>query len=154
MRRYWWFFVFAYLTLILFGTLFVHGRSALEWVYLLVPPGMIQEKLVYLLHNHHPVTFSRLLSFTDIFVNIFLFVPFGLVLARLLQPRVSWDIRIVLCLALGLGLLFSVSIEMLQAYVPQRVPSLSDILYNAAGSVFGCYLPYFWKNLKHHSRSA
>lgn len=145
MKKGWALLILGYVTLILLGTLAIQGRSVLEWVYAVVPPGALQEKLVYLLHNHHPVTFSRLLILTDTLFNIGLFLPVGLSLAVFLHTRVSWDIRGVLLFALGIGLVLSGSIELLQAYVPRRIPSLSDVVMNTGGTVFGCYLPYFMK---------
>jgi glycopeptide antibiotics resistance protein len=130
------------------GTLAVRGRSVLEWVHLLIPPGALQEKFVYVLQHHHPVVFARLLILTDTLINIMLFIPIGFVLYRIVSPRTKLPIQALLCLAFGLGLSSSLIIEMLQAYVPQRVPSVSDSIANAAGMVFGCYLPYFW----HHAR--
>ena len=148
MKSRWWVFLSLYIALIAIGTLAIRGRSALEWVYLLIPPGVLQERLVYLLQHHHPVTFSKIWYGFDIVVNIVLFIPIGLVLALFLQPRVSWDIRTLLVFALGIGVLLGLSIELLQTYVPQRIPSSSDVVMNAAGSVLGCYFPYFWKQCK------
>lgn len=144
MKKTWWIIGLAgYGALILFGTLAVRGHSMLEWVYALVPPGRVQDALVYRLHNHHPVTFSRLLALSDYVVNLGLFLPVGVAFAQLVRPRVSWDIRGLLLGALAVGLLVSGSIELLQGYVPQRVSSLSDVVMNTGGMVFGCYLPYF-----------
>jgi len=152
-KKRWWFIAAGYIALILFGTLVVRGRSALEWVYLLIPPGTLQEKLVYLLQNHHPLMFSRLLTLTDSIINIGLFLPVGLALALLLQSCVSWDIRGLLVCALGVGLVLSVGIELLQSYVPHRVPSAADVVMNTGGAVFGCYLPYFRKAYAQHNSS-
>ena len=153
MRKHWWLIAVGYITLILFGTLVVRGRSALEWVYLLIPPGTLQEKLIYVLQNHHPLTFSKLLTLVDSLVNIGLFLPLGLALALVLQSRVSWDIRGLLVCALGVGFVLSVGIELLQAYVPHRVPSSADVVMNTGGMVFGCYLPYFRKAYAQHNTS-
>jgi VanZ family protein len=146
----WWLFFCFYIALIMIGTLAIRGRSALEWVYLLLPPGGLQDALVYLLQHHHPVTFSRLLQLTDMIVNIFLFIPIGLAISFFIRPRVAWDIRSLLLLALSIGLLLSLGIELLQAYVPQRIPSASDVITNASGAVLGCYVPYFRKEWKKH----
>jgi len=143
-KKRWWLLILGYVVLILLGTLAVRGRSALEWVYFLVPVGPLQEKLVYLLQHHHPVVFARLLTLADTLINIILFMPIGLVFYRFLSPRTNLSIQVLLCLAFGLGVSSSLIIELLQAYVPQRVPSFSDSIANAAGTVFGCYLPYFW----------
>jgi glycopeptide antibiotics resistance protein len=147
-KKRWWILFLGYIVFMIAGTLAVRGHSALEWVYLLIPPGPLQEKLVYVLQHHHPVVFTRLLILTDTLINILLFMPIGFVFYRLVSPRTTLSIQALLCLAFGLGMSASLIIEMLQAYVPQRVPSVSDSIANAAGMVFGCYLPYFW----HHAR--
>ena len=150
MKSRWWLFLCLYVVLVVIGTLAIRGRSALEWVHLLVPPGGLQDTLVYLLRHHHPVTFSRLLQLTDILVNIFLFIPVGLAVSLSLRSRTRWDIRFLLLCALGIGLLLSLGIELLQAYVPERIPSASDVVTNTSGAVLGCYFPYFRKEWKKH----
>jgi VanZ family protein len=150
MKSRWWVFFCLYVVLIAIGTLAIRGRSALEWVHLLVPPGGLQDTLVYLLHHHHPVTFSRLLQLTDRLVNIFLFIPVGLAVSFFLGSRIRGDIRLLLLCALSIGLLLSLGIELLQTYVPERIPSASDVVTNTSGAVLGCYFPYFRREYRKH----
>jgi VanZ family protein len=63
--------------------------------------------------------------------------------------RISPDsVRIPLFVALFIGLILSIGIETFQYLVPRRIPSVSDIIANAGGSVFGCYILCFRKMYK------
>lgn len=130
------------------GTLVVQGRSMLEWVHLLIPPGKIRESLVYLLQHHHPVTFHRLLRFADVLVNMLLFFPLGLAIYWTFSQAFAKRIRKLLLLSLLVGLSLSIGIELLQFLAPSRVSGVSDVIANTGGAVFGCYSPYFWKHWK------
>jgi hypothetical protein len=75
-------------------------------------------------------------SVFDIVVNLLLFVPFGVGLAAVAQSRgVPRERAIPLILALGAA--FSLGLEVLQCWLPDRVPSLIDVAANSAGSAFG-----------------
>lgn len=63
--------------------------------------------------------------------NIVMFVPFGFFLALSL-PRWMWPWAIVL------GLAFTLLIEFLQAaFLPERFPTVSDLVANTAGALLG-----------------
>lgn len=76
------------------------------------------------------------LSIKDIPINLLIFIPFSFGVAGLLYqsgrpwPRVTW-ITVLIVLAL------STAIEVLQVYIPQRVPSFSDIITNGLSAVLG-----------------
>ena len=74
----------------------------------------------------------------DWILNICLFVPFGL--------AVGWNSRSPLKAILA-GLLLSTGVELAQAIVPGRDPSLSDIVFNTVGAALGAMIarrPYLW----------
>lgn len=149
MKKHWWilFLVFflIYLAVVIIGTLAVRGRSPLEWVHVLVPPGKLRELLVYPLQHHHPVTFAKLLNFADRIGNMLLFLPVGIGVFFVFHRFSPDSVRIPLIVALFLGLFLSIGIETFQYFVPKRIPSLSDIIANTAGAVFGCYVLSFRK---------
>ena len=64
----------------------------------------------------------------DLVANVLLFVPFGVALAAR-GRRVPW--------ALGAALALSVSVELLQNFVPGRSPVLRDVLANGSGAALG-----------------
>jgi glycopeptide antibiotics resistance protein len=136
----------------LFGTLGIRGRSGLEWVDLLVPSGKMHTWLVYLLHNHQPVIFDRLLNLADIVVNLSLFFPLGLVIGWIWPHRRAATIHPRLLFTIGLTLLISIPIEWAQAHVPNRVSDPGDVIANVGGAVCGCYLPYFWTQFRMYLR--
>lgn len=74
------------------------------------------------------LTRARLL---DLVLNVLYFLPLGWLLGR--ERRGAW-------LALGLGLLLSVGIEITQAYVPGRDSTWMDVVANTVGCVVGAWL--------------
>ena len=149
MKKHWCILVLIlfliYLAVVMIGTLAVQGRSPLEWVHVLVPPGKVRELLVYPLQHHHPVTFAKLLNFADRIGNMLLFLPLGMGIFFVFRRFSPDAVRIPLFVALFLGLFLSIGIETFQYLVPKRIPSLSDIIANTAGAVFGSYLLIFRK---------
>lgn len=140
----------VYLSLLLLGTLAVHGRSFQEWVQWLVPPGLIRTVLMFPLQHHHPVTFAKLLNIFDRMVNILLFLPIGAGIFLAFHRLFTYSVRCLLILALFFGCALSLGIEWYQARVPNRVPSASDVVANSAGAVFGCYLLCYRELLREH----
>ena len=144
MKKRWWILFLilflVYLAVVIIGTLAVQGRSLLEWVHLLVPSGKIRNILVYPLQHHHPVTFAKLLNFADRMGNFLLFFPLGIGVFFVFRRISPGSVRTPLIVALFLGLFLSIGIETFQYLVPKRIPSLSDIIANTAGAVFGCYI--------------
>lgn len=75
-------------------------------------------------------------GYNDRITNVLFFMPFGFMLASVVQPRprrIVWQ----LMLALGLGLCLTCLIETLQAFVSFRDPSFADVWSNTLGSVLG-----------------
>lgn len=77
-------------------------------------------------------------SLPDVLSNVGLFVPCGL-FAALAWPRVLTGAAY--CLAAIAGVLvFAAIVQGVQSFVPQRVPSLLDALWNVGGGVLGMLL--------------
>jgi VanZ family protein len=78
----------------------------------------------------------------DVMVNIVGYIPFGVLLALSMYPRVrgGWAIL----LAALAGILVSGAMETVQSYLPSRVPSNLDFLTNAAGCLAGACLGASW----------
>jgi glycopeptide antibiotics resistance protein len=74
----------------------------------------------------------------DMFNNVLLYVPFGFCVALLLEPR--WGRVTGIVVGTLLGAMLSLGLELLQASVAIRVPSLRDLSLNATGSLVGAVL--------------
>lgn len=132
----------VYFLLVLAGTVFMRGRSLQEWVIFLIPPGQIQELLLYPLQNHHPLTFSKLIVLGDIIANIFLFIPLGMIIFLVFDRIFLYPRKYVFFMALLAGAGFSIAIELVQYMVPNRIPSVFDVCANIAGALLGCSFFY------------
>ncbi len=151
LKKYWYLLLLVYFGFVIVGTMIVPGRSPFEWIHILVPPGRIRALLVYPLQHHHPVVFAQLFNFADTLMNIFLFFPLGIAIFLSFRTIFLDSIKKILIIALLLGAILSIGIEIFQSTVPNRIPSLSDVIANTGGTVFGCYLVYFrkeWKKIK------
>ncbi|MDH4310230.1 MAG: VanZ family protein [Gammaproteobacteria bacterium] len=74
----------------------------------------------------------------DMFNNVLLYVPFGFCVALLIEPR--WGRFTGIVAGTLLGATLSLGLELLQASVAIRVPSLRDLSLNATGSLLGAIL--------------
>ena len=83
------------------------------------------------LHSATAVTFRYSVNRFDVIANIFLFVPFGFLLALLSVP-----VRSVAMIA-GIGLRLSVRIERTQPFMAAHETSLTDLLTNSVGASIG-----------------
>jgi glycopeptide antibiotics resistance protein len=81
----------------------------------------------------------------DMFNNVLLYLPLGFCLVLVLEPRVGrpWGIA----LGASCGALLSLCIEITQASIPPRVPSLTDLSLNAAGTFIGALAGSTWHAL-------
>ena len=136
----------VYITLVLLGTLAVQGRSFFEWIHLVIPAGKFRDMLIYPLQHHHPATFTKFLIVADIIGNIFLFLPFGMVIFLVFRRNCWYSLKRLLFTALGIGMILSLAIEIFQYLVPKRIPSVSDIMANTIGTVLGCYILYLLRS--------
>lgn len=79
------------------------------------------------------------LSIKDVPLNLLIFVPFSFGLAGLLyQSGRSWPRVTGLTLLVVLAL--SLAIELLQVFIPERVPSLTDVATNGLSAILGVLL--------------
>lgn len=90
-------------------------------------------------------------SRADIFINVLAYIPLGLFLALWLRARLGLIGAIILAIAFGVALSFT--LEVLQSAQPSRVTSLLDWLTNSAGTVMGAVLaavfdPHFFAGRK------
>ncbi len=79
-------------------------------------------------------------DYSDIAVNIFGFVPFGLCFflhRRSLKPK-RWAVNALLVVLAGAAV--SLAIEIIQAWLPNRVSSTTDLLTNTTGTLLGVVL--------------
>ena len=86
------------------------------------------------------------LDLRDIFINITGFVPFGFCLCTFLRSQqITKGKAIVLTVIIG-GIT-SLTIELLQVYLPSRDSSLVDVIDNIIGTMLGSVLPVWWLRL-------
>jgi len=105
---------------------------------LIIPQHLPFEKRVL-----EPPEKAELLSFwlsKDIVVNIIGFIPFGFLVAAWLKMARRWDLGRSYAIVIGLGFLISLSIELLQVYMPVRSSSRVDLFCNTLGAVLGASL--------------
>ena len=80
----------------------------------------------------------RYFTVFDIVLNVLAYVPLGLLLVPALPT--AWKPGYVVIVAVLLGGLLSLSMEMLQHYLPTRVPSNVDLGCNTLGTLLGALL--------------
>jgi glycopeptide antibiotics resistance protein len=82
---------------------------------------------------------------SDMFNNVLLYVPLGFCLVLVAEPRAGrlWGI----VLGAVCGALLSLGIEVTQASITPRVPSLTDLSLNAAGALIGAVSGSIWHAL-------
>jgi VanZ family protein len=81
-------------------------------------------------------------SHSEMFNNVLLYLPFGFCGALLVEPRFGRSAGIVVATLAGTAL--STSMELLQASIPPRVTSLTDLSLNATGALAGAVLGSVW----------
>lgn len=74
-------------------------------------------------------------SRSDMLNNVLLYAPFGFCLALIVEPRFGRVAALAGALCAGAAL--SLSMELLQASIPPRVPSLTDLTLNGVGALGG-----------------
>ncbi len=76
----------------------------------------------------------------DILVNVLGFVPYGFCLALWLGRARGWSHRRGLLIAVALGALVSLAIELIQVWLPVRDSSLRDLVCNTGGTLLGALI--------------
>ena len=87
----------------------------------------------------------------DLSTNIFGFVPFGFVFVAYL----TWNrnVRHATIVTILCGAAISLTIEILQEYIPGRDSGLLDVLTNTSGTFLGALL-FEWAPIQHLTRTA
>lgn len=82
---------------------------------------------------------------SDLLNNVLLYVPLGFWLVLVLEPRLGrlWGVL----LGTAGGVLLSLAMEVTQASISPRVPSLTDLSLNAAGALIGAVGGSVWHAL-------
>jgi VanZ family protein len=82
---------------------------------------------------------TKLPQYSDFFLNVLLFVPFGIGLCAKVRKRggSQWTS---LLLSLILGATVSYVVELMQFYIPSRDSGWEDVISNTTGSVAGFFL--------------
>lgn len=80
----------------------------------------------------------RYYTYGDVFLNVLAYAPLGLLLTLMLRTR--FPAMGAATLAVLLGLTVSFGMEILQAWVPARVPSALDIFCNGVGALIGAWI--------------
>lgn len=119
--------------------LIVYG-SFYPWQF--VPKHLPGSAFEILLHSWHFGYWRFVLR--DAVVNICLYVPLGF--AGYFALRESPGPRAAFYVPVLLGMLLSISVEMLQLYTPHRDTSLVDVAANTLGSAVGVALGVFLQN--------
>jgi VanZ family protein len=73
----------------------------------------------------------------DAIINVVGFIPFSIFLVLWLIRSRQWQPRRAYLAAIGLGILVSLTIELLQIYLPSRESSQADLVCNGIGVVLG-----------------
>lgn len=104
---------------------------------LLVPRPFAPARRTFLIES--PTTFFRQhILVRDIVANVLLFLPLGYFFTAVVSQKRQRLIFTFLG-AVGIGCALSLTVETLQAFMPGRYSSLSDVLSNTAGTVFGVF---------------
>ncbi|WP_414578772.1 VanZ family protein [Anabaena sp. CCY 9402-a] len=92
------------------------------------------------------LSFNNFSPFQDQVNNILLFMPLGFSLARLLQNLKMKSLLQVLFVILG-SFSLSLTVEVLQIFLPSRMPTPADLLNNTLGGFFG-FICFYLGNKK------
>ncbi len=113
------------------GEDFTSGAKSMHPVALTVPGRFVPLEYA-ILHYVTPGAGGVM----DIILNIAAFVPFGFMLVTGLAQRGYSPSQLVVLALLSAGVL-STSLEVLQAFIPGRTSSITDVISNVAGAVPG-----------------
>jgi len=77
-------------------------------------------------------------SFSDSISNIFLFIPFGFLLAKILPKNLKYKGLIILTISF----IFAYLVQVVQLLTPDRIPSGADAVLNTIGAYIGIAISY------------
>ncbi|MBK8904175.1 MAG: VanZ family protein [Anaerolineaceae bacterium] len=83
--------------------------------------------------------------YSDIPLNIILFIPYSLGLTKILEQQSKKIKRLTFALVVAAGLTLTLLVEFLQLALPDRTATLSDILSNTFGAGVGYYFYQLFK---------
>jgi VanZ family protein len=78
----------------------------------------------------------------DIVGNVAAYLPLGFLWATALQPRLGPAVAVLAAFAIGVS--SSLTLEVLQHFLPSRVPSNLDLACNSAGTLAGALAGAYW----------
>lgn len=78
----------------------------------------------------------------DLVQNVLVYMPLGVLMTVWLNTRMRFVLAVLY--ATVVGTLLSFAVESIQQYLPDRVPSLSDLVLNCLGTLFGGVLAIFF----------
>jgi hypothetical protein len=76
----------------------------------------------------------------DLSINVLGFIPFGFFISAYLRMRKTWLTLRLLLISVILAGCFSLSIELIQVYLPTRSSQLTDVITNILGTIIGVFL--------------
>ncbi len=89
------------------------------------------------------VNFNNVSTFEDQVNNVLLFMPLGFYFSSYLQSqKIKIILQILIIILTSASLSFTV--ELLQVFLPSRVPTPSDVMNNSLGGFFGWLCFYIW----------
>jgi len=99
-------------------------------------PAVVWAALIYYLSSLPGSTFPSPFAYADKVFHLGMYAVLGYLVARALgcSGRAG---RVIMMLALLLCLIYGVSDEIHQSFIPDRVPSVTDIVADVFGSVLG-----------------
>jgi hypothetical protein len=85
------------------------------------------------------------LPFADFLMNIFFFIPYGMLLSAIILRKYSIGYFVTFLIVTLAGSFLSFTIEFLQLFLPSRGSGFSDVLSNTVGSGLGVLVAYSLK---------
>ncbi len=106
-----------------------------------IPEHFIPYKRNFLMEST-TAFWTRRIYFRDVIFNVIMFVPIGF-LVSVLSFRKILKPFLIMIVTVASGFLFSLTIELLQAFLPERNSSITDVFSNMLGTTAGFVLCMF-----------
>jgi glycopeptide antibiotics resistance protein len=121
------FIVISSIFIVLFATLYPFNFS--------VPGNISLQKLLN--------SFDNTSFLIDQINNLLLFMPLGFGMTSILK-RQNFKFPTKLIIISGMGICLSASVEILQSFLPSRIPTPADVINNTLGGILGLFCFYVW----------
>ena len=141
-RRGWWLFTITTIIWLLWMTL--RPDRTLNQINL-IPMAEHGQALACLIHGNCARQHMVWFLFVDVLGNIVVFVPLGVGLAGVLYQNNAWQ---TVRRATLVGLLFSLTIEIIQLTIPSRATDVDDLIFNTLGVALGAIVFSLFYQLK------